>query len=189
LAIFPDVVETTSNLASDAAGVAAHMAPAATDTGTPAPDLAPANAGEVVETCPQVDAPVDVNAPSQLIREICNCVSYPRASKSSSQANPGVAEKHSTPAHARQAVAQSKGVARKKATQGGVSRKGSQSGPTRVARKNNSRKRHRSSSRSSSSSSSSSTGSSVVSEDLFDVEIDVVIFFCVVRNYKVFFWI
>ena len=118
MAIFPDVVETTSNLASDAAGVAAHMAPAATDTGTPAPDLAPANAGEVVETRPQVDA----NAPSQLIREICNRASYPRASKSSSWANPGVAEKRSTPAHARQAVAQSKGVGRKKATQGGVSR-------------------------------------------------------------------
>jgi hypothetical protein len=74
-----------------------------------APDLAPANAGEVVETRPQVDA----NAPSQLIREICNRVSYPRASKSTSRANPGVAEKHTTPAHARQAVAQGKGVAEK----------------------------------------------------------------------------
>jgi hypothetical protein len=79
LDIFPDVVETARNLASDAAGVAAHMAPEAADTGTPAPDLAPANAGEVVETRPQVDA----NAPSQLIREICNCVSYLHASKSS----------------------------------------------------------------------------------------------------------
>ena len=70
MAIFPDVVETTSNLASDAAGVAAHMAPEAADAGTQAPELAPAtNAGEVVETRPQVDA----NAPSQLIREICNC--------------------------------------------------------------------------------------------------------------------
>jgi len=77
LAIFPDVVETTSNLASDAAGVAAQTAPKAADTGTPAPDLAPENAGEVVETRPQVDA----NAPSQLIREICNRVSYPHASK------------------------------------------------------------------------------------------------------------
>ena len=163
MAIFPDVVETTSNLASDAAGVAAQTAPKAADTGTPAPDLAPENAGEVVETRPQVDA----NAPSQLIREICNCVSYPRASKSSSRANPGVAEKRSTPARARQAVAQSKGVARKKATQGGVSRKGRQPSPTRVARKSDSRKRHRSSSCSSSLSSLSSADSSVVSEELF----------------------
>jgi hypothetical protein len=77
LALFPDVVVTTSNLASDAAGVAAHMAPEAADAGTPAPDFAPANAGEVVETCPQVDA----NVPLQLIREICNRVSYPHASK------------------------------------------------------------------------------------------------------------
>jgi hypothetical protein len=164
LAIFPDVVETTSNLASDAAGVAAHMAPEAADAGTQAPELAPAtNAGEVVETRPQVDA----NAPSQLIREICNCLSYPRASKSTSQANPGVAEKRTTPACARQAVAQGKGVARKKATQGGVSRKGSQSSPTRIGRKSDSRKRHCSSSRSSSLSSSSSADSSVVSEELF----------------------
>jgi hypothetical protein len=84
LAIFPDVVETSSNLASDA------------------PDWAPANAGGVVETRPQVDA----NAPSQLIREICNRVSYPRASKSTSRANPGVAEKRTTPARARQAAGQ-----------------------------------------------------------------------------------
>ena len=167
MAIFPDVVETTSNLASDAAGVAAHMAPKAADAGTSAPDLAPANVGEVLETRPQLDA----NAPSQLIREICNRVSYPRASKSTSRANPGVAEKRTTPAHARQAVAQGKGVARKKATQGGVSRKGSQSSPTRIGRKSDSKKRHRSSSRSSfrssSSSSSSSTDSSVVSVDFF----------------------
>jgi len=47
LAIFPDVVESTRNLASDAAGVAAHMAPEAADTGTPAPDLAPANVARV----------------------------------------------------------------------------------------------------------------------------------------------
>jgi hypothetical protein len=163
LAIFPDVVETTSNLASDVVGVAAHMAPEAADAGTPAPDLAAANAGEVVETCPQVDA----NAPLQLIRKICNRMSYPRASKSTSWANPGVAEKRTTPARARQAVAQGKGVARKKATQGGVSRKGSQSSPTRIGRKSDSRKRHCSSSCSSSSSSSSSADSSVVSEELF----------------------
>jgi hypothetical protein len=163
LAIFPDVVESTRNLSSDAVGVAAHMAPEAADTGTPTPDLAPANVGEVVETRPQVDA----NAPSQLIRKICNRVSYPRASKSSARANPGVAEKRSTPARARQAVAQGKGVARKKATQGGVSRKGSQSSPTRIGRKSDSRKRHRSSSRSSSSSSSSPADSSAVSVDFF----------------------
>ncbi len=54
-----------------------------------APDLTPENVGEVVETRPQVDA----NAPSQLIREICNRMSYPRASKSTSRANPGVTEK------------------------------------------------------------------------------------------------
>jgi len=118
LAIFPDVVESTTNLASDVAGVAGHMARESADAGIPAPDLAPANVGEVVETRPQVDA----DAPSQLIREICNRVSYPRASKSTSWANRGVAEKRTTPACARQAVAQSKGVARKKATQGGVSR-------------------------------------------------------------------
>jgi hypothetical protein len=183
LAIFPDVVESTTNLASDAAGVAAHMAPEAADTGTPAPDLTPANVGEVVETHPQIDA----NAPLQLIREISNRVSYPRASKSSSRANPQVAEKRSTPARARQGVAQGKGVARKKAAQGGVSRKGSQSSPTRIGRKSDSKKRHRSPSRSSSSSSSSSADSSVVSVDFFGFEIAFVIFFCVVMNYKFFF--
>jgi len=152
---------------------------------TPAPDLTPENVGEVVETHPQVDA----NAPSQLIREICNRVSHPCASKSSSRANPGVAEKHSTPACARQAVAQGKGVARKKAAQGGVGRKGSQSSPTRIGRKSDSKKHHRSSSCSSSSSSSSSTDSSVVSVDFSGFEIALVIFFCVVMNYKFVFWI
>jgi len=78
-----------------------------------------------------------------------------------------VAEKHTKPALARQAVAQGKGGARKKATQGGVSRKGSQFSPRRIARKSDSRKRRRSSCRSSSSSSSSSADSSVVSEELF----------------------
>jgi cobalamin biosynthesis Mg chelatase CobN len=183
LAIFPDVVESTTNLASDAAGVAAHMAPEAADTGTAAPDLTPANVGEVVETHPQIDA----NAPLQLIREISNRVSYPRASKSSSRANPRVAEKRSTPARARQGVAQGKGAARKKAAQGGVSRKGSQSSPTRIGRKSDSKKRHRSPSRSSSSSSSSSADSSVVSVDFFGFEIAFVIFFCVVMNYNFFF--
>ena len=163
MAIFPNVVETSSNLASDVAGVAGHTAPELADAGIPAPDLAPANAGVVEETRPQVVA----DAPLQLTREICNRVSYPRASKTTSRANPGVAEKRTTPAHARQAVAQGKGGARKKATQGGVSRKGNQSSPRRSARKSDSRKRRRSSSRSSSSSSSSSADSSVVSEELF----------------------
>jgi cobalamin biosynthesis Mg chelatase CobN len=152
---------------------------------TPAPDLTPANVGEVVETRPQVDA----NAPSQLIREICYRVSYPRASKSSSGANPWVAQKRSTPARARQGAAQGKGAARKKAPQGGVSRKGSQSSPARIGRKSDSKKRHRSSSRSSSSSSSSSEDSSVVSVHFFGFEIALEIFFCVVMNCKVFFWI
>jgi hypothetical protein len=131
---------------------------------TPAPDLTPENVGEVVETRPQVDA----NAPSQLIREICARVSYPRASKSSSGANPRVAQKRTTPARARQGAAQGKGAARKKAPQGG-------------------KKRHRSSSRSSSSSSSSSEDSSVVSVHFFGFEIALEIFFCVVMNCKVFF--
>jgi hypothetical protein len=87
--VFPDVVETSSNLAVDAVGVAGHMAPESADVGITAPDLAPADAGEVEETCPQVVAD---------IREICNRVSYPHASKTTSQANPRVAEKCTTPA-------------------------------------------------------------------------------------------
>jgi len=126
-----------------------------------------ANVSEVVETRPQVDALVEANAPSQLIREIAARVSYPRASKSSSGANPRVAQKRSTPARARQGAAQGKGAARKKAPQGGVSRKGSQSSPAQNGRKSDSKKRHRSSSRSSSSSSSSSEDSSVVSVHFF----------------------
>jgi len=66
-------------------------------------------AGDVVETRPQVDA----DATLQLIREICNHVSYCRASKTTSRANSGGSKKHSTPARARQAVAQCKGGARK----------------------------------------------------------------------------
>jgi hypothetical protein len=159
----PDVVETSSNLAVDAAGVAGHMAPKSADAGITAPDLAPADAGEVEEMRPQVVA----DAPSQLIREICNRVSYPHASKTTLRANPGVAEKHTTPACARQAVAQGHGGARKKATQGGVSRKGNQSSPRRSARKSAGRKRHHSSTHSSSSSSFSSTDSSVMSQELF----------------------
>jgi len=89
-----------------------------------APDLTLANVSEVVETRPQVDALVEANAPSQLIREIAARVSYPRASKSSSGANPRVAQKRSTPDRARQGAAQGKGAATKKAPQGGVSSKG-----------------------------------------------------------------
>jgi hypothetical protein len=161
--IFPDVVETSSNLAVDAAGVAGHMAPESADAGIPEPDLSPVDAGEVEETRPQVVG----DAPSQLIKEICNCVTYTHASKTTSQANPGVAEKRTTPACARQAVAQGNGGARKKAIQGGVSRKGNQSSSRRSAKKSDGRKRHCSSSHSSSSSSSSSADSSVVSEELF----------------------
>ncbi len=106
-----------------------------------------ANVSEVVETRPQVDA----NAPSQLIREIAARVSYPRASKSSSGANPRGAQKRSTPDRARQGAAQGKGAAKKKAPQGGVSSKGSRCSPARNGRKSDSKKRHRSSSRSSSS--------------------------------------
>jgi hypothetical protein len=54
LAVFPDVVEISNNLASDVVGVAGHTAPESADAGIPAPDLVPANAGEVVETRPQV---------------------------------------------------------------------------------------------------------------------------------------
>ncbi len=97
-------------MAVDAAGVAGHTAPESADAGIPAPDLAPADAGEVEEMCPQVVS----DAPSQLIRKICNRVSYPHASKTTSLANPRVAEKHTTPAHARQAVAHGNGSARKK---------------------------------------------------------------------------
>jgi hypothetical protein len=86
-------------------------------------------------------------------------------------------------------VKSSFGAARKKAPQGGVSRKGSQSSPARIGKKSDSKKRHHSSSRSSSSSSSSSKDSSVVSVDFFGFEIALEIFFCVVMNYKVFFWI
>ena len=78
----------------DAAGVAGHTAPESADAEITAPDLAPADAGEVVEMRPQVVA----DAPSQLIREICNRVSYPHASKTTSQANLRVAEKCTTPA-------------------------------------------------------------------------------------------
>jgi hypothetical protein len=147
-----------SYLFFDAARVAGHTAPESADAGITAPDLGPVDAGEVEETHPQVVA----DAPSQLIKELCNCISYPHASKTTSRANPGVAEKCTTPARARQAVAQGNGSARKKATQGGVSKKGNQSSPRRSARKNVGRKCHHSSS-----SSSSSTDSSVVSEELF----------------------
>jgi hypothetical protein len=112
----------------------------------------------VEETCPQVVA----DGPLQLIRGICNRVSYSSATKTTSRANSGVAEKRTTPARARWAVTQGNSGARKKATQGGVSRKGSQSSPRRSGRKTAGRKRSHSLS-----SSSSSVDSSVVSEELF----------------------
>jgi hypothetical protein len=72
--IFRDVVETSHNLAVDA-GVAGHMAPESADAAITAPELAPVDAGEVEEMRPQVVA----DGPSQLIRDICNHVSYPCA--------------------------------------------------------------------------------------------------------------
>jgi hypothetical protein len=68
--IFRDVVETSHNLAVDAAGVAGHMAPKSADAAIIAPELAPVDAGEVEETHPQVVA----DCPSQLIRDVCNCI-------------------------------------------------------------------------------------------------------------------
>jgi hypothetical protein len=161
--IFRDVVETSHNLPVDAAGVPGHTAPKSADAAITATELAPVDAGEVEETRPQVVA----DGPLQLIRDICNRVSYPRATKTTSRANSGVAEKHTTPACARREVTQGNGSVRKKATQGGVSRKSNQSSPRRSARKTAGRKRSHSLSCSSSSSSSSSADSSVVSEELF----------------------
>jgi hypothetical protein len=139
------------------------MAPESADAAITAPELTPGDAGDVEETHPQVVA----DDPLQLIRDICNHVSYPHATKTTSQANSGVAQKCTTPAHARQEVTQGNSGARKKATQGGVSRKGNQSSPRRSTRKTAGRKRSHSSSCSSSSSSSSSADSSVVSKELF----------------------
>jgi len=153
--IFHDVVETSHNLAVDAAGVAGHLAPKSADAAITAPELAPVDAGEVEEMQPQVVA----DGPSQLIRDVCNCIC---ATKTTSRANSGVAEKHTTPACARRAVTQGNGSARKKATQGGVSRKGNQSSPRRSGRKTAGRKCSHSSS-----CSSSSVDSSVVSEEFF----------------------
>jgi len=158
--IFRDVVETSRNLPVDAAGVAGHMAPKSAEIAITARELAPVDAGEVEEMRPQVVA----DGPLQLIRDICNHFSYPCATKTTSQAKSGVAEKCTTPARARQEVTQGNSGARKKATQGGVSKKGNQSSPRRSARKTAGRKRSHSSSRS-----SSSADSSVVSEELFSI--------------------
>jgi hypothetical protein len=95
--IFHDVVETSHNLAVDAAGVAGHLAPKSADAAITAPELAPVDAGEVEEMQPQVVA----DGPSQLIRDVCNCIC---ATKTTSRANSGVAEKHTTTACARRAV-------------------------------------------------------------------------------------
>jgi hypothetical protein len=64
-------------LAVDAAGVAEHMASESTDAAITAPELVPVDAGEVEEMRPQVVA----GGPLQLIRDICNHVSYPHATK------------------------------------------------------------------------------------------------------------
>jgi len=119
------------------------------------PKLATDDAGDVEETRPQLVA----DGPSQLIRDICNCISYPHATKTASQANSGVAQKKTTQVHARREATQGGGGERKKGTQGSVSRKGNQSSPRRSARKTSGRKCSHSSS-----SSSSSVDSSVVSE-------------------------
>jgi hypothetical protein len=153
--IFRDVVETSRNLAVDAAGVVGNVAPESADAAITAPQLAPGDAGDVEESHPQVVA----DDPLQLIRDICNCVSYPRATKTASRANSGVAQKHTTQACARREITHGNGGAKKKATQDGLSRKGNQSSPRRGARKTAGRKRSHSSS-----SSSSSADSSVVSE-------------------------
>jgi hypothetical protein len=140
-------------LAVDAAGVAGNMAPKSADAAITAPET-PGDAGDVEETCPQVVA----DGPSQLIRDICNRISYPHATKTASRANSGVAQKHTTQARVRWEITQGNGGARKKATQG-VSRKGNQSSPRRSAKKTAGRKHSHSSS-----SSSSSADSSIVSE-------------------------
>jgi hypothetical protein len=141
-------------LAVDAAGVAGNMAPKSADAAITAPET-PGDAGDVEETCPQVVA----DGPSQLIRDICNRISYPHATKTASRANSGVAQKHTTQARVRWEITQGNGGARKKATQDGVSRKGNQSSPRRSAKKTAGRKHSHSSS-----SSSSSADSSIVSE-------------------------
>jgi hypothetical protein len=95
----------------------------------------------------------------KLATDICNCISYPHATKTASQANSGVAQKKTTQVHARREATQGGGGERKKGTQGSVSRKDNQSSPRRSARKTAGRKCSHSSS-----SSSSSVDSSVVSE-------------------------
>jgi hypothetical protein len=88
------------------------------DAAITAPEYAPGDGGDVEEMHPQAVA----DGPSQLIRDICNSVSYPRATKTASWANSGVAQKHTTQAHARREITQGNGGAQKKATQGVVGR-------------------------------------------------------------------
>jgi len=115
--IFCNVVETTPNLAVDAADVAGKTAPVlatddagdagntvpvgdaddAADAAKKAPELATDDADDAKEKRPQLFA----DGPSQLIRDVCNNVSYPCATKAASQANSGVAQKKTTQAHAR----------------------------------------------------------------------------------------
>jgi len=70
------------------------------DAAITAPEYAPGDGGDVEEMHPQAVA----DGPSQLIRDICNSVSYPRATKTASWANSGVAQKHTTQAHARREI-------------------------------------------------------------------------------------
>jgi hypothetical protein len=161
--IFFNVVETSPNLAVDAAGDVGKAAPvSATDNADVVGKMAPILATDAVdeagngeETRPQLVT----DGPAQVIRDICNHVSYPWATKTASRANSGVTQKHTTQARARWEITQGNGGARKKATQGGVSRKGNQSSPRRSAKKTAGRKHSHSSS-----SSSSSAESSIVSE-------------------------
>jgi hypothetical protein len=164
--IFVNVVETSPNLAVDAAGDVGKAAPvSATDNADVVGKMAPIlatdaadaadEAGNGEETRPQLVT----DGPAQVIRDICNHVSYPWATKTASWANSGVTQKNTTQACAKRETTQGSSGVRKKATQGGVSRKGNQSSPRRSARKTAGRKCSHSSS-----SSSSSADSCVVSE-------------------------
>jgi hypothetical protein len=155
-----DAGKTAPESATDDAGDAGKTVSVgdvddAADAAITAPELDTDDAGDAEETHPQLVA----DGPLQLIRDICNRISYPHVTKTASQANSGVAQRHTTQAHVRREATQGSGGARKKATQGGVSRNGDQPSPRRSARKTAGRKHSHSSS-----SSSSSADSNVVSE-------------------------
>jgi len=131
--IFLNVVETSPDLAVDAAGdvVEKALASAADAAGKMAPKLATGDVGDAGKTAPKwatddaCDAgkmadvgqqreahhaeetyPLSVaDGPSPLMMDICKCISYPCATKAASCANSGVAQKKPT-----------QGGARKKAT-------------------------------------------------------------------------